>query len=231
MHSHRHQLGGRCTARLPVPTSTIGPSRPRECFRPIIIRATDSYAINSLAAFEGGAWGARIDGYTHRARQRHLGHSKPPYCSPCGTSVDNDISNATVRTSFGRRRCDAGHAEDSRGGSILCNHAARCVGDDSEMLDSGAGAEADVAEDAGVDLALITHGEQRRSSSRRESTVLTERMRRGLTGEISSELKAVLEKARNLLAKSQPTVGENQSTVDITKVLLGFLNQRVIGGG
>jgi len=101
-----------------------------------------------------------------------------------------------------------------------------------ELLDSGAGAELDAAEDAAVDLALITHGEQRRSSSRRESTVMTERMRRGLTGEISSELKAVLEKARNLFAKSQQTVGENQSsTGDITSVLLGFLNQRVIGGG
>jgi nuclear pore complex protein Nup188 len=58
-----------------------------------------------------------------------------------------------------------------------------------------------------------------------------ERMRRGLTGEISSELKAVLEKARNLFAKSRQTVGENQSTGDITNVLLGFLNQRVIGSG
>jgi nuclear pore complex protein Nup188 len=99
-----------------------------------------------------------------------------------------------------------------------------------ELLDSGAGTEADVAEDA-ADLALITHGEQRRSSSRRESTVMTERMRRGLTGEISSELKAVLERARSLFAKNQQTAGENQSTVDITNVLLGFLNQRVIGSG
>jgi nuclear pore complex protein Nup188 len=97
-----------------------------------------------------------------------------------------------------------------------------------ELPDSGAGVELDAAEDA-ADLALITHGEQRRSSSRRESTVMTERMRRGLTGEISSELKAVLEKARNLFAKSQQTAGENQSTADITNVLLGFLNQRVIG--
>src|SRR6266478_271394 len=99
-----------------------------------------------------------------------------------------------------------------------------------ELLDSGAGTEPDTADDAAADLALITHGEQRRSSSRRESTVMTERMRRGLTGEISSELKAVLEKARNLFARRQPTTaGENQSTADITNVLLGFLNQRVIG--
>ena len=99
-----------------------------------------------------------------------------------------------------------------------------------ELPDSGAGAEPDTTEDAmGGDSTLISHSEQRRSSSRRESTVMTERMRRGLTGEISSELKAVLEKARTLLAKSQQTAGENQNATDITNVLLGFLNQRVIG--
>ncbi|KAH9998258.1 hypothetical protein BJV77DRAFT_1058719 [Russula vinacea] len=93
---------------------------------------------------------------------------------------------------------------------------------------AGALAEPDTMEDAAAgDLALITHSDQRRSSSR--PTVMTERMRRGLTGEISSELKAVLEKARTLLAKSQQTAGENQSPTDITNVLLGFLNQRVIG--
>jgi len=105
-----------------------------------------------------------------------------------------------------------------------------------QLLDAGAGAEpeataaAAVAEDApGGDSASLSHGSERRVASRRESTVLTERMRRGLTGEISSELKAVLEKARALLAKSHQSTGEKQTPVDITGVLLGFLNQRVIG--
>jgi hypothetical protein len=48
-------------------------------------------------------------------------------------------------------------------------------------------------------LALITHGKQRRSSSCREPTVMTERVKRGLTGEILSELKAVLEKRMSRL--------------------------------
>jgi hypothetical protein len=78
---------------------------------------------------------------------------------------------------------------------------------------------------SGCDFALITHGEQRRTSSRRELTVMMERMRKGLTVEISSELQTVLEKARNLFFKN---VGEHQSTGD---VLLGFLNQRVISSG
>jgi len=101
-----------------------------------------------------------------------------------------------------------------------------------ELGDGAAGAEPEGAaatEDAaGGDSASLNHGGERRAS-RRESTVLTERMRRGLTGEISSELKAVLEKARALLAKSHQSTVDKQTPVDITGVLLGFLNQRVIG--
>jgi nuclear pore complex protein Nup188 len=109
-----------------------------------------------------------------------------------------------------------------------------------ELLDAGAGGaepEAAMIEDAtatvaGCDTASLSiginhHGVERRAS-RREPTVMTERMRRGLTGEISSELKAVLEKARTVLAKNQQAGGEKQTTVEIAGVLLGFLNQRVI---
>jgi len=107
-----------------------------------------------------------------------------------------------------------------------------------ELLDAGGGAEPEATiEDAtatvaGCDSASLSiginhHGVERRAS-RREPTVMTERMRRGLTGEISSELKAVLEKARTVLAKNQQAGGEKQSTVEIAGVLLGFLNQRVI---
>jgi nuclear pore complex protein Nup188 len=95
-----------------------------------------------------------------------------------------------------------------------------------ELLDVGAGADLEASEETTMgDSASVHHGERR--SARRESTVMTERMRRGLTGEISSELKVVLEKARTVLAKSQPS-SEKQSTVDIAGVLLAFLNQRVI---
>lgn len=56
--------------------------------------------------------------------------------------------------------------------------------------------------------------------------LMTERMGRG---EILNELKAVLEKARTLLVKSEQMGGEERSAVDITSVLLGFMNQKVIG--
>ena len=103
------------------------------------------------------------------------------------------------------------------------------------LLDAGAGADADsLTDELGGDGAGMMNQSERRGP-RREPTVMTERMRRGLTGEISGELKTVLEKARGLLAKSQQTIGdkqsggEKQSPVDITNVLLSFLNHRVIG--
>ena len=66
-----------------------------------------------------------------------------------------------------------------------------------------AGAEPDTTKDSAAgDLALIIQSHQRCSSSRRESTVMTERMRRGLIVEISNELKAVLEKARTLAKRT-----------------------------
>jgi nuclear pore complex protein Nup188 len=101
-----------------------------------------------------------------------------------------------------------------------------------ELLDVGAGGAdpegpEETATMGGGDSVSVGVGHGERRTARRESTVMTERMRRGLTGEISSELKVVLEKARTVLAKSQPS-SEKQSTVDIAGVLLAFLNQRVI---
>ncbi|KAH9002466.1 hypothetical protein EDB86DRAFT_3125995 [Lactarius hatsudake] len=94
------------------------------------------------------------------------------------------------------------------------------------MLDAGAGADAESADEVGDSVSL---NQSERRGPRREPTVMTERMRRGLTGEISGELKVVLEKARSLLAKSQQTAADKQNTDDITNVLLNFLNHRVIG--
>jgi nuclear pore complex protein Nup188 len=104
-----------------------------------------------------------------------------------------------------------------------------------DLLDAGVGGGADAAESTdeimGVDGVGLNQSERRVGPRREQAVVMTERMRRGLTGEISGELKAVLEKARGLLAKSQLTPADKQSasTVDITNVLLSFLNHRVIG--
>jgi nuclear pore complex protein Nup188 len=88
-------------------------------------------------------------------------------------------------------------------------------------------------DEMGVDGVSLNQSEWRGGPRREQAVVMTERMRRGLTGEISGELKVVLEKARGLLAKSQQTTAadkqQNASAVDITNVLLSFLNHRVIG--
>ena len=96
-----------------------------------------------------------------------------------------------------------------------------------DLLDAGAGADAESTDELGGENVSMNQTERR--GTRREPTVMTERMRRGLTGEISGELKVVLEKARGLLAKSQQTAADKQDPVDITNVLLNFLNHRVIG--
>ena len=99
-----------------------------------------------------------------------------------------------------------------------------------DLLDAGVGgAEAESMDEIGVDSVSLNQSERRGGQRREQTVVMTERMRRGLTGEISGELKAVLEKARGLLAKSQQTSADKQTPVDITNVLLSFLNHRVIG--
>ncbi|KAI0068511.1 hypothetical protein BV25DRAFT_1817355 [Artomyces pyxidatus] len=84
------------------------------------------------------------------------------------------------------------------------------------LLDSGT-----AAGDAEMDA------EESRGALRRDSAALTERMRRGLTGEMASELKATLEKARGVLERCREVEGPGAG-VDVTKVLIGFLNERVI---
>ncbi|KAA1466701.1 hypothetical protein DENSPDRAFT_811950 [Dentipellis sp. KUC8613] len=71
----------------------------------------------------------------------------------------------------------------------------------------------------------------RERAMRRQSVTLSERLRRGMSGEMAGELKALLEKARGVLEKS---VGAGAATgggkdVDVTRVLVNFLNERVVG--
>jgi len=69
---------------------------------------------------------------------------------------------------------------------------------------------------------------ERRVAARRESVSLAERLRRGMTGEMAGELRALIEKARGVLVKSKQVAGE--SAVDVTAVLVTFLNERVLVG-
>lgn len=78
---------------------------------------------------------------------------------------------------------------------------------------------------------------------RRESLTLAERLRRGMTGEMANELKGLMEKARPVLQKSRDVVGGSgkekaaplgkgkgkEVELDIVKVLVDFLGDRIVG--
>jgi hypothetical protein len=146
----------------------------------------------------------------HRAHQQHLGHAIMP-------PIVRLTKQSSTRTSPMRPwRYNPSRTENRRCGFVLHDYAARRTGDDSRAAGLRSGRRTGCNRGlgrSGCDFALITHGEQRRASSRREPTVMTERVRRWLTVEMG------LKKARNLFARSQPMVGENQSTADITNVL------------
>jgi nuclear pore complex protein Nup188 len=65
------------------------------------------------------------------------------------------------------------------------------------------------------------------STPRSTSISMAERLRRGMTGDMASNLLAQLNKAKPLLAKSAEMVGKRDA-VDITQVLVNFLQERII---
>ncbi|KAI0315384.1 hypothetical protein OF83DRAFT_1132304 [Amylostereum chailletii] len=77
---------------------------------------------------------------------------------------------------------------------------------------------------AGADGEMEEMGEG--GERRRESSGLSERVRRGMVVEMGGELRALMERARGVQGKSRE--GE---TVDITDVLLRFLNEHVMKSG
>jgi nuclear pore complex protein Nup188 len=66
-------------------------------------------------------------------------------------------------------------------------------------------------------------GKERRA--RRSSQTLTERMRRGMTGEMAADLQSLLNKAKPIIAKSKGVVGTTD--VDVTPILSNFLHDRI----
>lgn len=85
----------------------------------------------------------------------------------------------------------------------------------------------------------ILGGKDGKRSRRRESMGAVGRLRRGMTGEMGVELRTMIEKARPVLEKGRSVVdgkgnaggGPSSKTVDVTKVLIGILNERVVGRG
>jgi nuclear pore complex protein Nup188 len=60
----------------------------------------------------------------------------------------------------------------------------------------------------------------------RPSSTLVDRLRRGMTGEMASDLQSLLNKAKPIILKSKNVLGTTDD-VDLTQVLSNFLHERV----
>lgn len=59
----------------------------------------------------------------------------------------------------------------------------------------------------------------------RSSIIMAERLRRGITGEMASDLQSLLTKSKAIMQLSDGVVGK--PSVDITQILLNFLHDRI----
>ena len=67
---------------------------------------------------------------------------------------------------------------------------------------------------------------ERERKSKRQSLTLAERLRRGMTGEMASDVQALLSKARPILSKSETLLGKKP--VDLTAVLSRFVQEKIV---
>ncbi|KAI9569308.1 nucleoporin subcomplex protein binding to Pom34-domain-containing protein [Boletus coccyginus] len=72
-----------------------------------------------------------------------------------------------------------------------------------------------------------SHNAQPDTSKGRAPRALAERLRRGMTGEMTADLQALLTRARPVLAKSE-VLGKSEGGKDLTQVLSRFLTERII---
>lgn len=82
--------------------------------------------------------------------------------------------------------------------------------------------DADVEDQQPVDIQRLD-GKERRGG--RTPLSLAERLRRGMTGEMASDLLSLLTKAKPLLARSNAFIGKD--SIDMTQILIHFLHERI----
>ncbi|KAG8219037.1 nucleoporin subcomplex protein binding to Pom34-domain-containing protein [Butyriboletus roseoflavus] len=73
-----------------------------------------------------------------------------------------------------------------------------------------------------------SHNAQLDASKGRAPRALAERLRRGMTGEMTADLQALLMRAKPVLAKSEEVLGKSEGGKDLTQVLLRFLTERIV---
>jgi hypothetical protein len=164
----------------------------------------------------------------HRAHQQHLGHAIMPPIVLLAKQASTRTS--PMRPSECRLR-NRGRAEDRRGGFVIHDYAARCMGDPRaaglrNMRRTGYNGRLGRS---GCDFALITHGDILSVGV----TAMTERMRRGLTWRSRVSLRRSGEGLQFVCQKSSEVKRwfEKIRARRHNRRALGFLWQRVIGGG
>ncbi|KAI6146143.1 nucleoporin subcomplex protein binding to Pom34-domain-containing protein [Pisolithus tinctorius] len=89
-------------------------------------------------------------------------------------------------------------------------------------------AAADMETDEHASQAMEVREPVAKGRAPRPSLTLAERLRRGMTGEMASDLQALLTRSKPVLAKSDEVLEKKQTSGDLTQVLLRFLNERVV---
>lgn len=80
---------------------------------------------------------------------------------------------------------------------------------------------ADMEQDENVETASIAPTKDRDRRNKRKSITLADRLRRGMTGEMTSDLQTLVTKSKDLIAQ------QSAKMVDITVVLESFLEDRI----
>lgn len=81
----------------------------------------------------------------------------------------------------------------------------------------------DADDSQAMDISRADTTKERRAP--RSSMTMAERLRRGMTGEMSGDLQSLLTKSKPVLASSNAVIGKE--SVDLTQILLNFLHERV----
>ncbi|KAJ7919323.1 nucleoporin subcomplex protein binding to Pom34-domain-containing protein [Mycena leptocephala] len=87
----------------------------------------------------------------------------------------------------------------------------------------------DVNSNNDMDMEDQADGGREERRAPRASVSLADRLRRGVTGEMAADLQSLLNKSKPVMAKSDAVLGS--SGVDLTQVLLNFLQDRIISPG
>ena len=141
---------------------------------------------------------------------RPAGQTIIPLPSPSSHEKPLDVKDGVVTT---RRNLEA-----------VCLYSITQLGMSISKPDFDAGGDIDLDEPL-ENQVLRSDGKDR--ERRRTSVSLGDRFRRGMTGEMNSDLQGLLQKAKPVFEKSKIVLGPGYGEVDITDVLLRFLHHHI----